>query len=87
MSLDNSNTNAVMQLQNFIGGEFLESDCYLESYDPSNDELWARIPDSTSDEVNIAVKAAKVAFKSQVYWVCKYPLHMHMQIWDLMIVS
>ncbi|KAK3087605.1 hypothetical protein FSP39_008279 [Pinctada imbricata] len=49
-------------LQNFIDGEFVECTTYIDSYDPSTGEVWAKIPDSGEPEVNAAVDAATKAF-------------------------
>ena len=53
-------------LENFINGEFVasRSSAYIDSYEPSTGDVWARIPDSSVDEVNQAVQAAKQAFKT-----------------------
>ena len=53
-------------LYNFINGEFVTPKEYIDSYDPSVGEVYAKIPDSDSDDVCQAVKAAKEAFKKWV---------------------
>ncbi|XP_038051835.1 2-aminomuconic semialdehyde dehydrogenase-like [Patiria miniata] len=53
---------AEIVVENFIGGEFLRTESYLDSYDPSTGEVWARIPDSGEAEIERAVQAAKSAF-------------------------
>ena len=50
-------------MQNFIDGKFVEAKEFLDSYDPSVGEVWAKIPDSGKLEVNNAVSAAKSAFE------------------------
>ena len=37
---------------------------YLENYNPSNGEVYSLIPDSGPEDINLAVEAAKEAFKS-----------------------
>lgn len=49
-------------VSNFINGEFVSTDKYIDSFDPSTGEVWAKIPDSGEKEVNEAVSAAKAAF-------------------------
>ena len=50
------------KVKNYIDGEFEDCDRYLDSFDPSTGDVWAKIPDSGADEVETAVKAAKRAF-------------------------
>lgn len=50
-------------LKNYIGGEFVECDRHLDSYNPATGEVHLRIPDSGKEEVQAAVDAAKKAFK------------------------
>ena len=56
--------NQVLVVENFIGGKFIKTDQYLDSFDPSCNNVWAKIPDSELDEVNNAVAAARNAFLS-----------------------
>lgn len=51
-----------MKIHNFINGEFVETGSYIDSYDPSTGETWAKVPDSDENDVNKAVEAAKNAF-------------------------
>lgn len=53
---------AEVTLENFIDGEFVPASSFLDSFDPSVGEVWARIPDSGKQEVDLAVAAAKRAF-------------------------
>ena len=53
---------SLVEVENFIGGQFIGCESHLDSYDPSTGEVWARIPDSSSGDVDAAVKAAKNAF-------------------------
>ena len=48
---------------NFINGEFVATKDYIDSYDPSTGQVWAKIPDSDEGMVNQAVTAAENAFK------------------------
>merc|ERR1711963_776597 len=49
-------------VQNFIDGQFEASESYLDSFEPGNGRVWAKIPDSDETVVDKAVKAAKKAF-------------------------
>ena len=51
-------------LENFINGEFVSSNEYIDSYEPSTGDVWARVPNSTVQDVDDAVQAAKEAFKT-----------------------
>lgn len=53
----------VIQIQNFIDGQFESTWQYLDSYDPSRDVVWAQVPDSDYQDLDRAVSAAKRAFK------------------------
>nr|QHA94762.1 retinoic acid anabolism [Holothuria glaberrima] len=52
------------QIQNFINGKFVEHHSHLDSYNPGTGEVWAKVPDSGKNEVDLAVQAAKQAFPS-----------------------
>ena len=54
----------VMKLQNYIDGEWVESksDQILDVVNPTTQKTLAKVPMSTREEVNAAVKAAKEAF-------------------------
>jgi malonate-semialdehyde dehydrogenase (acetylating)/methylmalonate-semialdehyde dehydrogenase len=51
-------------LRNYIGGKFVESKAtaFLEAVNPAKDEVLAKVPVSTKDEVTAVVAAAKAAF-------------------------
>lgn len=49
-------------LENFIGGKFVPCEAHIDSYNPSTGEVYCKVPDSGSDEVDAAVQAAKSAF-------------------------
>ena len=49
-------------VSNYINGQFETTSSYIDSYDPSTGQVWAKIPDSGEAEVDLAVKAAKQAF-------------------------
>ncbi|XP_071503218.1 2-aminomuconic semialdehyde dehydrogenase-like [Diadema antillarum] len=59
-----ANGQIQVTIENFIDGEFVPTSCHVDSYDPSVGKAWAKIPDSGKEEVNLAVAAAKRAFKS-----------------------
>ncbi|CAL1546061.1 unnamed protein product [Lymnaea stagnalis] len=49
-------------IDNFIDGEFCTTDDYLESYDPSTGQVWAKVANSSPKDVDKAVQAAEKAF-------------------------
>lgn len=59
--------NGAVSVENFIGGNFVAVTDYIESFDPSTGESWAKIPDSSCVEVNDAVAAARNAFYKYIY--------------------
>ncbi|XP_010115295.1 PREDICTED: aldehyde dehydrogenase family 8 member A1 isoform X3 [Chlamydotis macqueenii] len=66
-----AHSKALLVLENFIGGKFVPSSSYIDSYNPSTGDVYCRVPDSGKEEVEAAVKAAKVAFP---IWSSKSPL-------------
>ncbi|MEM2914733.1 MAG: aldehyde dehydrogenase family protein, partial [Candidatus Bathyarchaeia archaeon] len=53
----------VLSLKNYIGGEWVESNGDIEDVvNPATCKVIARVPISTKDEINTAVKTAKEAF-------------------------
>ena len=42
-------------LQNFIGGKFVPYRSHIDSYDPSTERVRCKVPDSTEEEVDLAV--------------------------------
>jgi len=61
MSSENGSPN-ILTIENFIDGSFCEAERYIDSFNPSTGEVWARIPDSSSEDVDKAVEAARNAF-------------------------
>jgi acyl-CoA reductase-like NAD-dependent aldehyde dehydrogenase len=53
-----------MELHNFIDGEWMppSSGAYIHSWNPATAQVNALVPDSASDDVDAAVKAAQAAF-------------------------
>ncbi len=53
------------KILNYIDGKLVEpkNGKYLDSYDPSRGEVYAQIPRSSKEDVDLAVSAAKNAFK------------------------
>lgn len=53
-----------MHITNFINNEFREPQAgnWLDNYNPATGEVYSKIPDSTHEDVEEAVKAAKAAF-------------------------
>ena len=54
-----------MQIQNYINGEFVNpiSDSWLDNYNPTNGEVYGKIPNSDIADVEKAIEAAELAFK------------------------
>src|SRR5687767_1513092 len=54
------------KIKNYINGELIEplSKAYLDNIDPSSGKVYSLIPDSDERDVELAVAAAKAAFKS-----------------------
>ena len=50
-------------VSNFINGEFVESEEYIDNYDPSVGEVYSKVPNSNENDVNQAANAAQNAFK------------------------
>jgi aminomuconate-semialdehyde/2-hydroxymuconate-6-semialdehyde dehydrogenase len=50
-------------IQNYIGGEFIEpfSKVYIDNINPATGEIYGQIPNSNSEDVDMAVKAAEKA--------------------------
>lgn len=56
----------MLHLKNYINNEFTEPESgkWLDNFEPATGEVYSRIPDSGSEDVEEAVKAAKAAFPS-----------------------
>lgn len=54
----------IKTLENFIDGQFIPCSSHLDSYNPATGEVFLKIPDSGKQEIDLAVEAAKKAFKS-----------------------
>ena len=54
-----------MKIKNYINGEYVNpiSDNWIDNYNPSIGEVYGQLPDSNSQDVEIAYKAAKAAFR------------------------
>lgn len=61
-----SENNSIVWIQNFIDSRFSapRDGSYIDSYDPSTGTVIVKVPDSSEDDVNDAVKAAVTAFKT-----------------------
>ncbi|XP_065569439.1 2-aminomuconic semialdehyde dehydrogenase-like isoform X2 [Artemia franciscana] len=57
-------TNVEIEVKNFISGSFFPSTLgsWLNSFEPSSGKIWARVPDSSPEDVLKAVNSAKEAF-------------------------
>jgi len=49
-------------LQNYIDGQFVSCGNHIDSYNPAIGEVHLKVPDSSKDEVDKAVIAAREAF-------------------------
>uniref|UniRef100_A0A8C4WXE5 Aldehyde dehydrogenase 8 family, member A1 n=1 Tax=Eptatretus burgeri TaxID=7764 RepID=A0A8C4WXE5_EPTBU len=58
----------ILVLENFIDGKFVSSKKYIDSFNPSTGKVYCKLPDSTNDEVDAAVQAAKRAFPKWTAW-------------------
>lgn len=54
----------MLHLKNYINGELREPEAgkWLDNFEPATGKIYSRIPDSTREDVEEAVKAAKAAF-------------------------
>jgi acyl-CoA reductase-like NAD-dependent aldehyde dehydrogenase len=75
-----SDTLKPLVIENFIGGSFVKSSKYLDSFDPSTGEIWAQIPDSDPTDVDDAVQHARNAFPMCVIEIMYYLLCKFLQI-------
>ncbi|KAK5603855.1 Aldehyde dehydrogenase 8 member A1, partial [Crenichthys baileyi] len=57
-----SEQHSYLVLENYIGGRFVSCRNYIDSYNPSTGEVYCKVPDSSKEEVDAAVAAAKEAF-------------------------
>jgi acyl-CoA reductase-like NAD-dependent aldehyde dehydrogenase len=69
---------SIQRINNFIDGKFLSTEAYLESFNPSTEEVNAYIADSSAEDANQAVQAARQAFPSyvnkslKICFLCKF---------------
>ena len=59
-------------VKNYIDGKFVNCDRYLDSFDPSVGEVWAKVADSSKQDVDLAVEAAVKAFPGWVLSLLQY---------------
>jgi len=59
---DGLDVSNLPRAQNYIYGQFEDTDTYIDSYEPSTGNVWALIPNSNGDVIDRAVLAAKNAF-------------------------
>ena len=62
--IDENKNQEIVIAENFINGQCVSSEVFLDSFEPGNGRVWAKIPDSDKNEVDAAVFAAKNAFSS-----------------------
>ena len=51
----------MINIKNFIDGQFIESASTLDSFNPATGKVNAQIPDSTANDVELAVQSAEKA--------------------------
>ena len=58
-----------MHIQNFIGGKFVKPTIndYIENYNPAENTVIAKIPNSSFEDIELAVEAAADAFQEQIF--------------------
>ena len=59
-----SSSSSIQRVNNFIDGKFVPSEEYLESFNPSTEEVIAHIANGSTEDANRAVEAARRAFPS-----------------------
>ncbi len=57
---------SIQRINNFIDGKFVPTEAYLDSFNPSTEEVIAHIADSSAEDANQAVQAARKAFPTYV---------------------
>lgn len=62
-----SNMASIQRIHNFIDGKFVPTENYLESYNPSTEEVFAYVADSSAEDAKLAIQAARKAFPSYVF--------------------
>jgi len=73
----------MITLQNFINGEFVNATSHLDSFNPSTGKVYAKVPDSDTNDVENAVNAACQAFTSWKSTTAKYRSNIILKIADL----
>ncbi|CAF3950574.1 unnamed protein product [Adineta steineri] len=53
---------SIQRVNNFIDGKFVPTESYLDSFNPSTEEVIAHIADSSPEDANQAIEAARKAF-------------------------
>ena len=48
-------------LQNFISGKFVDASDFIDSFEPSTGEVYAKVPASGPKDVELAIQAAENA--------------------------
>ncbi|CAF0935197.1 unnamed protein product [Rotaria sordida] len=55
---------SIQRINNFINGQFVSTEDYLKSFNPTTEEVIAHIADSSTEDAERAVQAARQAFPS-----------------------
>ena len=56
----------MIKVENFIGGQFVSCSSHIDSFNPATGEVHAHIPDSSADDVEVAVQAAQKALPGYI---------------------
>lgn len=56
--------SSIQRVNNFIDGQFIPSEEYLDSFNPSTEVVIAQIANSSNEDANRAIEAARKAFPS-----------------------
>ena len=59
--------SSIQRVNNFIDGQFVSSEEYLDSFNPSTEEVIAQIANSSNEDASRAIEAARKAFPSYVF--------------------
>ncbi len=72
-------------IQNYVNGQFKgpSSEKWIDSLNPATGQVHNLVPDSNAEDVNIAVEAASVAFKSWSKTTRQYRSSLLMKVSDL----
>ena len=50
---NNLDVSTLLRAQNYVHGEFEDTDTYIDSYEPSTGKIWALVPNSNGKYIEI----------------------------------